>query len=75
MTYPDDREQRQEPAQGASSKACVEGQTFHIEAVNIRTGRRVRMTSFPMVRKDCETMIGKITAYAWRRLELIEAAA
>lgn len=24
MTYPDDREQRQEPAQGASCKACSE---------------------------------------------------
>ena len=75
MTNPDDREQRQEPAQGASSKACGEGQTFHIEAVNLETGRRVRMTGFPMVRRACEIMAGKITAYSWRRLELVEAAA
>ncbi len=68
--------QKQEPAPGASCKAWVGAGSeplFHIEAVNINTHKRARMTAYPMPEKPCQTMCGKITAYPWRRLELIPA--
>ncbi len=67
---------QQEPAQDASCKAWVGAgrePLFHIDSVNVRTGKRARMTSHPMPEAPCETMCGKITAYPWRRLELVPA--
>lgn len=69
--------QKQEPAQEASCKAWVGAGSeplFHIDAVNINTGKRGRMTAYPDTEKACRTMCGKITAYPWRRLELIPAS-
>ncbi|MCF3643319.1 hypothetical protein LXM94_25530 [Rhizobium sp. TRM95111] len=55
---------------------CIErGPQFHIEAVNINSGRRVRMTGYPMNEQQCRVMMSKIASYPWRRLELVEVSA
>lgn len=68
--------QKQEPAPGASCKAWVGAGSeplFHIDAVNIKTGKRVRMTAEADTESACRTNCRKLTAYPWRRLELIPA--
>lgn len=45
---------------------------YHLDAINERTGARVRMTAYPMPHAQCLTMRSKITDYPWRRVVLCE---
>lgn len=44
---------------------------FHIDAVNISTGRRERLTDYPMTRAECQTNISKLAPHKCRRLEMV----
>lgn len=46
---------------------------FHIDIVNAKTGSRERQTAYPMSEKECSVMVSKMTAYPWRRVELVPA--
>jgi len=69
------RQQQQQKPAGSCKAATGEASLFHIDAVNIKSGMRVRMTGYPMTRRQCICMMSKITSYAWRRLVLTSASA
>lgn len=45
---------------------------YHLQAVNSRTGRTVRLTGYPMTHAQCCTMKRKFTTHKDRHIELSE---
>lgn len=45
---------------------------YHLQAVNERSGRVVRLTGYPMNHAQCCTMKGKFTPHKDVRIELTE---
>ena len=45
---------------------------YHIIAINDRTKAIVQMTGYPIPHDQCMTMLGKLTRYNWRTLQLVE---
>lgn len=45
---------------------------YHLQAVNSRTNRTVRLTGYPMTHAQCCTMKSKFSYHKERHIELIE---
>lgn len=48
---------------------------YHLVAINERTGKETRLTSYPMTHAECCTMKAKFTPHPLRRIQLKEVAA
>lgn len=48
--------------------------TYHVVAINERTGAKTYMTSRPDTQQACLTILSKMTKYEWRRNQLEDVA-
>lgn len=48
-------------------------QLFHVVVKNIKTGKKVYMTTSPVTHKEGCTILSKLTKYPWR-YEMLETA-
>jgi hypothetical protein len=45
---------------------------YHLVSVNVKDGKKVYLTAYPMSHKECCTMKGKFTEHAHRMIQLEE---